>query len=294
VLNLPWLRDPLERALAVHAAGRLAHALLVRGGEGWGETVLAERLALELIGRPDVAAARTLAHPDLKWVQPDGAVIKVDDIRELAAFAVGTRQSGPCKVAVIEAAELMNASAANALLKTLEEPPPDTYLLLTSSRPGRLLPTIVSRCQALVIPPDAAAAERWLAERWPEEAVTEKLFECGAAPLSVDAALASEEPPLGPLLGELAASPRPVSERIGALLSWDVDRLTAGWYRHCVALLAGQGRIAGLPSPVPADLSAFADELLAVRRQLLTTNSANQRLLYERLAARWQGLAGAH
>ena len=61
--------------------------------------------------------------------------------------------------AVIERAELMNSNAANALLKTLEEPPPDTYLLLTTSQPGRLLATIVSRCQSVVLKGDAAAAE---------------------------------------------------------------------------------------------------------------------------------------
>ena len=80
------------------------------------------------------------------------------------------------------------------------------------------------------------------------------------------------------------------------MLDWNVDRLTAGWYRHCIALLAGASR---LPQDAPvgsADavdrsrLVEFVDELKAVRYQLLMTNSANQRLLYERLAARWYGL----
>ena len=285
---LPWLEQPLQRVLDLHQESRLPHGLLIRAGEGWGEVVLADRIALHLLDRPDAETARTLAHPDLKWVEPEGSVIKVDDIREVAAFAVGTRQMAPAKVIVIESAELMNASAANALLKTLEEPPADTYLLLATARPGRLLPTIVSRCQSVLVGRDLDAARVWLSERWSSEQLSEKLFECGDAPLSVHHALEQEEPPLAPLLGALCSASL-ATQAVADLLAWDVDRLTSAWYRHCGALLAGTGRIKGLTVSEPALLAAFADELLDIRRQLLTTNSANQRLLYERLAVRWQG-----
>lgn len=289
--DLPWLEAPLAQVLALRDQSRLPHALLIRAGEGWGEVALADQIALHLLDRADLTTARGLAHPDLKWVEPEGAVIKVDDIREVAAFAVGTRQMAPAKVIVIESAELMNPSAANALLKTLEEPPPDTYLLLATARPGRLLPTIVSRCQAVTVSRDLESARRWLGERWPEADLEEKLFECGDAPLSVHLALEQEEPPLGPLLGALSGAGS-ASQAVADLLAWDVDRLTSGWYRHCCALLGGTGRIGRLNVEDPARLAAFADELLDVRRQLLSTNSANQRLLYERLAVRWQAAAG--
>lgn len=285
---LPWLEAPLTQVLDVHARKRLPHALLVRAQKGWGEAAFAEQLALRLIGKPDTLSARTLAHPDLRWIQPDGAVIKVDEIRELAGFAVGTRQSAACKVGVVESAELMNPNAANALLKTLEEPPPDTYLVLTSSRPGRLPPTIVSRCQTIVIGRNSDLARAWLNAQWQDAALEEKLFECGDAPLAVHEALTAEEPPLAPLLRSLAVS-SPVSRSVAGLLHWDIDRLTSAWYRHCVAMLGGSGRVPGLAVADNALLADFADELGAVRRQLLTTNSANQRLLYERLASRWQG-----
>jgi len=287
MLNLPWLDEPLDRVLAIHQQGRLAHANLIRASAGWGESTFANRLALNLLNRTDVDDARTLAHPDIKWLQPDGSVIKVDEIRRLAEFAVGTRQSAPCKVAVIESAELMNDNAANALLKTLEEPPQDTYLLLTTCRPSRLLPTIVSRCQVLTLGRDPDLAKEWLLSLWSKDDIDEKLFECGGAPLTVSRALDAAEPPLGPLLGSLAER-SPVSRQITALLDWDVERLTSGWYRHCLALLSGQGRI---PSLQPVDrrrFDGFVDELKFVRYQLLMTNSANQRLLYERLAARWK------
>ena len=292
-MMLPWLEAPLDRLRAVHAQGRLGHALLIRGPEGWAETQLADRLALTLLGREEVDGAATLAHPDLKWIVPEGSMIKVEQIRELAGFSVGTRQSAPCKVAVLVSAELMNANAGNALLKTLEEPPPDTYLILTSTRPSRLLPTVLSRCQAVSIEPDAAAARRWLLEQWPEEAVEGKWFECGQAPMAVHQSLASGEPPLGPVLSDLAGG-TPASRAAAELLAWDVDRLTSGWYRHCIALMAGAGRLPGLRSAPERPLAAFSEELLAVRRQLLTTNSANQRLLYERLISRWRGVLAAH
>jgi DNA polymerase-3 subunit delta' len=285
---LPWLEAPLGTVKQLHASSRLPHALLIRAGEGWGEVALADQLALYLLGREDAETARNLAHPDLKWVEPEGSVIKVDDIREVAAFAVGTRQMAAAKVVVIEAAELMNPSAANALLKTLEEPPADTYLLLATAQTGRLLPTIVSRCQSVLIGRDLEAARVWLAERWPPALLEEKLFECGDAPLSVQQALEQEEPPLGPSLREISTA-RSASQAVADLLAWDVDRLTSAWYRHCGALMAGESRISGLAVREAAKLAEFTDELLSVRRQLLSTNSANQRLLYERLAVRWQG-----
>ena len=257
---LPWLEAPLAEVLQVHAAGRLPHALLVQGGAGWGEVALADELCRHLLGLDEVASVKAVAHPDLRWVEPDGAVIKVDDIREVAAFAVGTRQIAPSKVVVIQEAELMNASAANALLKTLEEPPPDTYILLTSARPGRLLPTIVSRCQSVSISRNLEAARVWLADQWPDAALDDTLFECGDAPLSVHGALSESEPPLGPTLASLAR-PGTVSSAVPELLGRDVDRLTAAWYRHCVALLAGQQRIPGVSLREPRRLLDFADEL---------------------------------
>lgn len=289
--ELPWLEKPLAQLLDLHAQGRLPHALLIRGYEGWGETVLANRLALSLLDRDAAADARQLAHPDLKWTAPEGSVIRVDEIRELAEFAIGTRQSAACKVAVVESAELMNPHAANALLKTLEEPPPDTYLLLTSCRPARLLPTIVSRCQVIKLRPEPLVAREWLLGRWPQSAIDAKLFECGGAPLTVDRALSNDEPALEPLLEELAAS-KPVSGSIAKMLEWDVDRLTSGWYRYCGALLGGERRLPGADQPDKRALARFVDELQRARHQLLTTNSANQRLLYERLGASWQALLG--
>src|SRR5207237_1129040 len=102
------------------------------------------------------------AHPDLRLIEPytfdeDGNAtrvdtIAVDRIRELIDFTHLSTHRGRAKVAIIVPAEAMNPPAANALLKTLEEPPAQTYLLLVSHQPERLAPTIVSRCLRLAVP----------------------------------------------------------------------------------------------------------------------------------------------
>jgi DNA polymerase-3 subunit delta' len=88
----------------------------------------------------------SLNHPDLKIVQPDGDVIKIDQIREVAEFLSFTPFEGKKKVVVIDEAERMNQSAQNAFLKTLEEPPDDSLIILITSSEDTLLETIRSRC----------------------------------------------------------------------------------------------------------------------------------------------------
>ena len=111
--------------------------------------------------------------------------------------------------------------------------------------------------------------------------------------MAVHASLEAGEGALGPVIAGLAGGGS-VSGAVTELLAWDVDRFTAAWYRHCIALMAGAGRLPGLQSAPQGPLAAFSEELLDVRRQLLTTNSANQRLLYERLVARWRAVLAAH
>jgi DNA polymerase-3 subunit delta' len=179
----PWLA-PLARDLMARRA-RFAHALLLAGPEGIGKRDLALVLAQSLLCEqptPEGLACNACAschyvaagqHPDLRLVEPvdvddDGTVtstewIAVDKVRALIDWAQLTSHRGVAKVAIVAPAERMNAAAANALLKTLEEPPPSTYLLLVAHQPGRLPPTIVSRCvRVAVAPPDAATATAWL------------------------------------------------------------------------------------------------------------------------------------
>jgi len=178
----PWQLDRYRRAQASLDAGRLAHALLLLGAAGLGKRAVAAALAARLLcqaPRDGLAcdSCRTCLlrlagnHPDLRLVtfglRDDGkprTEIVVDQIRELAEALSMTPQLGAASVVVIDPADAMNTSAANALLKTLEEPQPGRYLLLVSDRPSRLPATIRSRCQRLEFaPPPRAEARAWLA-----------------------------------------------------------------------------------------------------------------------------------
>lgn len=291
--ELPWQAGLLAGLRQRLAAERLPHALLVCGPDGWGEAELSNRLALDILGLEGDREAAELAHPDLRWLVPDGAVIKVDAVRELVAFSHGTPQAAARKVAVVADAHFLNDNAANALLKTLEEPPPRTHLLLFTAHPRRLLPTIRSRCQQVTIRPDAEAAVQWLQAGAPGRELDRHLFEYGGAPVAVWQALQREEQPLDGLL-ELAFDRRtPVDTVVAALLEAGLADALARWYRYALALAAGDWRPPGLNPPPARQIHELADELIWGRRLLVTSNSANARLIAERLVARWRHLARA-
>ena len=132
--------------------GTLAHAYLLQGAPHGAALRFAEKL-LNLIydNHPQVA---THAHPDLAWIEPQSKSrqILIDQIRDdlIQPFSQ-TAFSGGWKVGVILCADRMNTQAANALLKTLEEPPPKSLLLLITDEPQSLLPTISSRCQRIAL-----------------------------------------------------------------------------------------------------------------------------------------------
>jgi DNA polymerase-3 subunit delta' len=150
-------KDILRRALA---GGRLAHAYLFCGPEGVGKRLMALAVARTLFcaegtGCGQCAACRKLDHrnhPDLHVLEPDGSSIKIEQVRAIQRDLSLRPVEGRRKVCLIEAAEAMTTAAANALLKTLEEPRGDTLLILLTSQPQRLLETIRSRCQALYFP----------------------------------------------------------------------------------------------------------------------------------------------
>ena len=180
---LPWQHDAARAALRRRA--RWPHALLLSGREGIGKRTFALELARSLLcedGAGDGFACGVCAscryvqagqHPDLRIVEPveldDDNVatpslwITIAHVRALIDWAQLTSHRHVAKVAVIAPAERMNVAAANALLKTLEEPPSSTYLILVAHQPGRLPATVRSRCQWLAAPvPDEAVAREWL------------------------------------------------------------------------------------------------------------------------------------
>jgi DNA polymerase III subunit delta' len=154
--------------------GRMHHAWLITGPEGVGKATLAYRFARRLLaGRPTEASLaldqaspvfRRVAagsHADLKTVERMlnektkrmQTQIAVEKVREITGFMSLTPAEGGWRVVVVDGAEDMNQASANALLKILEEPPPRAILLLVCAAPGRLLPTIRSRCRRLRLTP---------------------------------------------------------------------------------------------------------------------------------------------
>ena len=177
----PWLRAPLLRLEAAHGAGRLGHGWLLAGPRGVGKINLALVASRRLLERPDGGVALLRAgeaaaamarrhepadrHPDLHWVfpEPKRKTLAVEQVREAAQALSLTSLTARAKVLILEPADAMTTAASNALLKTLEEPSPDTYLLLISHQPGRLPATVRSRCQSLPVRcPPVAEALAWL------------------------------------------------------------------------------------------------------------------------------------
>jgi DNA polymerase-3 subunit delta' len=160
---------------AAQVGGRMPHALLIHEAPGAGGDWLAAWAAqLVLCGKGGAAPcgecvacrrAAALQHPDLLWVRPleESRQIRIEQVRELSAELALTSHAGGYKVGVLTPADALNRFAANALLKTLEEPPARTLLILVATQPSRLPATILSRCQRLrVRAPQRAAAVAWL------------------------------------------------------------------------------------------------------------------------------------
>jgi DNA polymerase-3 subunit delta' len=219
----PWIAPATAALAAARRSGRLPHALLIHEAPGAGGDWLAHWAArLALCQRADQAPCgecracrRALAwqHPDLIRVSPleDSRQIRIEQLRDLAAELALTSHAGGYKVGVLDPADSMNRFAANALLKTLEEPPPRTLLVLVASQPSRLPPTVLSRCLRLMVrAPARAAAAAWLTEVRGQGAWEAALETLGEAPMLL-----------------LSADPQSVAQ-IGAETRKALDSLAAG------------------------------------------------------------------
>ncbi len=244
-----------QTLLNAYRSGQIAHAWLIGGPSGVGKATLAYRMARFVLANPDPAApavqratslavspdhptARRIsnqAHPDLLVLrrvinEKTGKLfqdIRVEDIRHAVPFFGSTPGEGGWRVAIVDSVEELNRSGENSLLKILEEPPPRALLLLVSNAPGRVLPTIRSRCRMLVLRP--------LSGRETAEAV------------AATTGRAAEEPEV---IEAIAAANGSVGRGIELL---DSDTLAL---RKKVTDLLGQ-----LPSPDPLAMHALGDAL---------------------------------
>lgn len=321
VTVLPWLEPQWREIIA--RRGTLPHALLFQGREGIGKLDFVRKLAQSLACATPVDGAAcgecqscrwfaAAAHPDYREILPEvlrpgdpenppsserkpSQQISIDDIRALHDFINLTAHQSGGKTIAIYPAETLNVSAANALLKSLEEPPPNTRFMLIAHRPSYLPATIISRCQQIVLPtPSAAAAERWLREQGVAEPAL-SLAQTGNAPL---AALLLNDPEFWQqrktLLGALAA-PRldalnlaeqvrdfPIPRLLGWMQRWSYDLLrakSAGDVRYN----PDYGKpLAQIASRLPAlDIARFHRTLVKLQRTV--HHPLNARLYVEQL-----------
>lgn len=321
---------PWQSRLWAQLSGRVqhAHAYLFHGPSGIGKRAFAERfMAFLLCQRPEqgqpcgacksclLLAAAT--HPDHYVLEPEEAdkAIRVDQVRDLVGFVVQTAQLGGRKVVLLEPAEAMNLNAANALLKSLEEPSGNTHLLLISHQPSRLLPTIRSRCVQQACPlPSREQSLQWLAHALPdlEPARREEVLQLAAGSPLVASRLHRD----GGL--ELRAQ---VVEGVKKLLKqqlspsqlaeqWNAVPLVLLFDWFCEwSLLVLRHQLTGEDAPTgPADMAkviqylaqkspsakvlAMQDWLLAHRQKVLAKANLNRTLVLETLLVQWASLAG--
>lgn len=279
--------DDAEAALAEGlASGRMHHAWLLAGPKGVGKATLAYRFARSALGaqragpRPfDVAAddaiARRLSaqsHGDLfvlrRGLNERGrprSEIVVEDARGLIGFFSMKSTEGGWRVAIVDAADELNRNAANAILKTLEEPPGKTVLLLISHAPGALLPTIRSRCRRLDLRPLDEASVRSAVETAtggaPDEAAVR--FADGRPGRAIALAAAGVGPLYGALTAALEAAPKQGARGLLPEVFKPGERgprlalflaLTRDWIRRAVAASSGAEAPAAADAPIMARL----------------------------------------
>lgn len=284
----PWLLEPARRFERLIDGGRTPHAVLVHGPGGWGEELLAARCALSLLSLDPESNARSLAHPDLRWVEPDGQTLKIDQVRDVGEFMFRTAQRGVAKVAVLNRADRMTVNAANALLKTLEEPSAGGFLILVTDAPDRLPATVRSRCQRIpVIAADGATALAWIAAQgFDADRASAHATELGGAPYRVLQALECGDEPIRGVLDAVVSGEQP---SLAAAENWrdkDLVGLIGRWAR----IVHGMARDAENPRA----LIDFADQLTALRMAALTNSGLGRQLQLERLLFAWASLPAFH
>jgi len=271
---LPWLEPNARQLWERIKSGRLGHAPLIHGPCGIGKHVLGKWLACLLLcsqprdGQPcgECQSCRLFdggTHPDLFVVEipEDKQGIGVDQVRDLIERLQLTAALGANRVGLVMQADAMNRNAANALLKTLEEPPSGAWLILVSEQPARLPATIRSRCQQL--PLRAASrevAEAWLAENCTDadDASREAALELSAgAPLAALEMLESGDLETGFAILDDLVEGHPHAE---VLERWQADPgVSWQWLARWMAIIMAQTSHAGGWQPPGRSLPGGVD-----------------------------------
>ena len=155
-------REIKNRLLRLLEKDRMPHAMIFAGPAGIGKTMMARAIASAMVGRPLFAHVHIDEKTDMPviadkddgyYLAPNGAMLKVDQFRQLQSHLVLQGKAGCKRICIIDHVETMNAEFANRMLKILEEPPTGVYFILITDQPALLLPTIVSRCAEILFEP---------------------------------------------------------------------------------------------------------------------------------------------
>ncbi|WP_239952451.1 DNA polymerase III subunit delta' [Pantoea sp. Z09] len=179
----PWLNQPYRHIISQHQAGRAHHALLIQAIDGMGDDALVwgvsrwlmcqQRDGLKSCGLcHGCQLMQAQTHPDWYRLEAEKgkSTLGIDAVRQVTEKLYHFAQQGGAKVVWLPDAAQLSESAANALLKTLEEPPANSWFFLSSREPSRLLATLRSRCMALSLtPPDEAQSLQWLSRQMSQD-----------------------------------------------------------------------------------------------------------------------------
>ena len=279
-MNIPyWLESLNTHLTRLMDESRLPHALWISGTSGWGQDLFVSELSTKLVG--ENGDGRQIAHPDLRWIEPDEGIIKVEPIRQLNQFLLQTAQSGETKVAVINHADRMNKNASNALLKILEEPPNGSFMILNSQVPKGLSSTVVSRCQKYNIQPlEIGDLTNWLMERGlGADEVKMYIIEYGEAPFDILVAKETDREPLWELLKPDMHMTHTISELAEKMKHEDLVELLSRWIRYTHYLIKFGSDFKGLD---------FYDRLIEVKRMAVTNTGLNKQMQLEMLLTEWR------
>jgi len=304
----PWFSPVWETFARQVGEDRLPHALLLVGQGGVGTVDLARAMAQYLLcaaphaGRScghckSCLLLQAESHPDLHWVVPEEGAqsIKIAQIREMTEFTYNTAQQGGRKLVVLSPAEAMNSNAANALLKSLEEPSGNCVYLLVSEQPAFLMATIRSRCSRVQIrTPDFADALQWL-ERNRVPQAEKYLRAAGGRPLRVMEWLATDlwgqRDQLSRELLKLVEGTQSFLDCAKAVSAfgavWVVEQLQV-WIVEATRSNASAAEsedpfVNWLTKAPPSRLMQLYDNLTLKKRLLLSTANPNPQLLLEEI-----------
>jgi DNA polymerase III subunit delta' len=328
----PWQSEAWS--LLIERRTALPHAILIQGRSGLGKThlalSLAKRLLCEAAQGAEMACGACLScgwfeqgnHPDFRLLEPDALgggeggeeqggresreptskQIRIDQVRDLQSFLrVGTHRGG-LRVALIRPAEAMNPPTANALLKSLEEPPPGTLLVLVSSDPERLLPTVRSRCQVVSVHlPEGRHATEWLRSQGIADPDAALSFAAGAPLAAIEQAHRGAQraafvellatPGLDPVRGAEQLLDAPPPDVVNWLQQWIYDLVRVrfgGAPRYHPGAAEQLARTAAKADPIR--LTRLARRIAEARA--LALHPLNPRLFIEDLLMQYRKLSG--